>query len=51
MDIWVRCTPQNYKKIEHAFRAFGMPMFDMSLKIFLDVERWDVSGLDENLLL
>ncbi len=42
MDLWVRCTPENYRKLEHAFRAFGMPMFDMSLQNFLDVERWDV---------
>ncbi len=42
MDIWVESTSQNYKKLEHAFHAFGMPMFDMSLQNFLDVERWDV---------
>lgn len=42
MDIWVRCTAENYKKLVHAFRAFGMPVFDMSLHNFLDIERWDV---------
>ncbi len=42
IDIWVRCTVENYKKLVHAFQAFGMPMFDMSLQNFLDVERWDV---------
>ncbi len=42
MDIWVRCTVENYKKLAHAFYAFGMPMFDMSLQNFLNVEGWDV---------
>ncbi|MDX2191032.1 MAG: hypothetical protein SFY32_14320 [Bacteroidota bacterium] len=35
MDIWVNKTKQNYKKIEHAFKLFGMPVFDMDLKKFI----------------
>lgn len=42
MDIWVKCNHENYKKLELAFRTFGMPVFDMSLHNFLDVNRWDV---------
>lgn len=42
MDIWVRCTPENYSKLVHAFLDFGMPMFDMTLQNFLNIERWDV---------
>ena len=33
MYIWVRCTPENYKKIVQAFNSFGMPMFDMTIDI------------------
>lgn len=42
MDIWVRCTPKNYIKLVRSFHAFGMPVFDMTLQNFLDVEQWDV---------
>jgi len=42
MDIWVRCTPENYKKIVQAFNSFGMPLFDMTLDNFLNTEKWDV---------
>ncbi len=42
MDIWVRCNEENYKKLEHSFLAFGMPVFDMTLVNFLDFEKWDV---------
>ncbi len=42
IDIWVRCTVENYKKLLHAFHAFGMPTFDMSLQNFLDVDGSDV---------
>lgn len=42
MDIWVRCTPENYSKLCEAFQAFGMPVFDMTLDNFLDFEKWDV---------
>lgn len=42
MDIWVRCNEENYIKLEHSFLTFGMPMFDMTLKSFLDTANWDV---------
>lgn len=42
IDIWVRCTSGNYVKVIQAFRAFGMPVFDMTLTNFLNTERWDV---------
>jgi hypothetical protein len=29
-------------KVTNSFHAFGMPVFDMTLQNFLDVERWDV---------
>lgn len=42
MDIWVRCTKENYNKIASAFSVFGMPTFDMTLDNFLNSEQWDV---------
>jgi len=36
MDIWVRKSSGNYAKIVEAFSIFGMPVFDMSLKKFLE---------------
>lgn len=44
MDVWVECTPENYGRLVTAFRAFGMPVFDMTLERFLDVDRYDVFG-------
>jgi len=41
MDIWVKKTEQNYKRIVIAFKDFGMPVFDMTLKNFLS-DRFDV---------
>ncbi|MES2778257.1 MAG: nucleotidyltransferase [Bacteroidota bacterium] len=35
MDIWVRQTEDNYRKIEQAFTIFQMPMFDMTLHKFM----------------
>lgn len=42
MDIWVRCTRENYNKLFQAFQTFGMPVFDMTIDNFLDFEKWDV---------
>ena len=42
MDIWVKCSKQNYHKIEQAFLTFGMPLFDMTLEKFLKVKSVDV---------
>ncbi len=35
MDIWVNKTEDNYEQIVKAFKAFGMPVFDMTLINFL----------------
>lgn len=42
MDLWVKNTDENYKKLQKAFKQFGMPVFDMSLEKFLDNDRQDV---------
>src|SRR6476661_6302720 len=42
MDIWVERTPDNYIKIKTAFQKFGMPVFDMNEKNFLEHPNWDV---------
>lgn len=42
LDIWVKCDENNYTKLKNAFISFGMPMFDMTLKNFLDSDKWDV---------
>lgn len=41
MDIWVKKTEQNYKRIVIAFKDFGMSVFDMTLQNFLS-DRFDV---------
>lgn len=43
MDIWVRKTPANYKKLVKAFNRYGMPVFDMTEDNFLS-EEFDVWG-------
>jgi hypothetical protein len=35
MDVWVKKTPENYKRIVAAFHDFGMPVFDMTEDAFL----------------
>lgn len=42
MDVWVNRTEDNYRKIERAFRQFGMPVFDMTLDAFLNHPTLDV---------
>jgi hypothetical protein len=42
MDIWVNKTKENYKKLLNAFLEFGMPVFDMTEKNFLDNPQIDV---------
>ncbi|MEB2776762.1 nucleotidyltransferase [Algoriphagus sp. D3-2-R+10] len=42
MDLWVRKTENNYKKLVDAFYEFGMPVFDMTLENFLNHPDWDV---------
>lgn len=42
MDILVRPTKENYKKLKAAFDAFGMPVFDMTEVKFLNQAENDV---------
>ncbi len=42
LDLWVKPTELNYKKLNKAFNVFGMPVFDMLLPKFLDIENYDV---------
>ncbi len=42
MDIWVNPTPDNYKKLANAFHEFGMAVFDMTEKNFLQNKSIDV---------
>ena len=35
IDIWVRKSEDNYKKLRSAFLKFGMPVFDMTKENFL----------------
>lgn len=48
MDIWVERTEENYKKLVKAFYQFQMPLFDMSLQKFLNVEQNDVFSFGRN---
>lgn len=42
MDIWVRCTEENYLRLLEAFGKFGLPTNAISLKDFLNPESTDV---------
>lgn len=42
IDIWVKRTLPNYKKIQKAFFDFGMPLFDMTEENFMNHPDWDV---------
>ncbi len=42
IDIWVNRTDENYRRIELAFKIFGMPVFDMTAFNFLENEKLDV---------
>ena len=42
MDIWVERSTENYLKIKKAFDKFGMSVFDMNEKNFLEHPSWDV---------
>lgn len=41
MDVWVKKSEDNYKKIVRAFHDFGMPVFDMTREKFLG-DQFDV---------
>ena len=36
MDIWIKKSKENYKKLVLAFREFGMPVLDLTEESFLD---------------
>jgi len=42
MDIWVNRTKENYVKLTHAFKEFGLPVFDMTEQRFLTADEVDV---------
>ena len=42
MDIWVKRSSENYKKLIKAFWQFKMPVFDMTEDNFLNHTDWDV---------
>jgi hypothetical protein len=42
MAIWVNRTKENYSKLTKAFAEFGLSIFDMTEKKFLDAETVDV---------
>ena len=42
LDIWVKKSKENYKKLYNAFIKFGMPVFDMTEENFLNHPEWDV---------
>ncbi len=53
MDIWVKPTADNYRKMTSAFNHFGMSLFDLNEARFLDTSTGDVftfgrppSGID-----
>ncbi len=42
MDIWVKKSEENYRRIVLAFEEFKMPVFDMTLENFLNNPEMDV---------
>jgi hypothetical protein len=48
MDIWVECKEENYRKLVKAFQQFHMPVFDMTLEKFLNVNENDVFSFGRN---
>jgi hypothetical protein len=42
MDIWVNRTNENYSRLTKAFSEFGLPVFDMTERKFLDSDTADV---------
>jgi hypothetical protein len=42
MDIWVKAVSSNYQKLLKAFEVFGMSVFDMTEKRFLDTSENEV---------
>jgi hypothetical protein len=42
LDLWIKPTEANFKKLTAAFGIFGMPMFDLTLDKFLNTKDFDV---------
>lgn len=42
MDIWVRKTKENYRKLVKAFDEFGMPVFEKTEETFINHPEWDI---------
>jgi hypothetical protein len=42
LDIWVEAMPENYSKLLHAFRVFGMSPFEMTEERFCNPSNQDV---------
>lgn len=48
MDIWVNNTQANYSKLVNAFKEFKMPVFDMTLDVFITNKDIDVFRFGRN---
>ncbi|MFP4166045.1 MAG: hypothetical protein ACLFUF_02635 [Opitutales bacterium] len=42
IDIWIKPTSENYKRLQSAFAEFGLPLNAISLQDFLSTEKDDV---------
>ncbi len=42
LDVWVKKTPENFQKIKMAFFEFGMSLFNLDEKLFLNTNINDV---------
>lgn len=42
LDVWINPTVDNYKKLQKAFKRFGMDTFGMVAEKFLDTSNYDV---------
>lgn len=42
LDLWVNRKADNYQKLASAFAEFGLPIFDMTLDNFLNIEKYNV---------
>lgn len=42
MDMFVHATVHNFSKLQKAFNIFGMSLFGLDIKKFLDTENFDV---------
>jgi hypothetical protein len=42
LDVWVDRTKENYEFLKIAFQSFGMPVFDMTIDSFLNIDKFEV---------